>query len=173
MAASKTDFVNVSRASWAPRGGLGAALMAPRLSVEPPLEIVSTRVRLAVFSVPGGTRPKTQFHRKYTYLQWFLIIFRRTGARKWAPPGPPLILQRPPPGGQKSPRKSARGPPGPIRRPRDLVKDPRDPARSPPGGPGGARGDPSDFATRPHKYWGFSRNVAVAPVSSWFFFLKT
>ena len=91
MAASKTDFVNVPRSFWALRGGLGGALMAPRLSLEPPLEIVSARVRLTVFSVPGGPPPKTQSRPKHTYLQWFLMIFRETRARKWAPPGPPLI----------------------------------------------------------------------------------
>ena len=61
---------------------------------------------------------------------------------KMGVPGVTTDLATPPPGGQKRPRKSARGLPGPKRRPRDLVKGPRDPARSPPGGPGGARGDP-------------------------------
>ena len=59
--------------------------MAPRLGLEPPLEIASPRVRLAVFGVPGGPPPKTPFRPKHTYLQWFFMVFRRTGARKWAP----------------------------------------------------------------------------------------
>ena len=124
MAASKTKNINVCRASWAPRGGLGGALMAPRLSVEPPLEIVSARVRLAVFSVPGGTPPKTPFHPKYTYLQWFLMLFRRTGARKWDPPGSPLIWRRPPRGGKRAPEKVRAGPRGPNGAPGTSTRSP-------------------------------------------------
>ena len=160
MAASKTEIPKVPRASWAPRGGLGAALMAPRLGLGPPLEIVSARVRLAVFSVPGGPPPKTPFHPKYTYLQWFLMIFRRTGARKWDPPGSPLIWRRPPRGGKRAPEKVRAGPPDPTGAPGTSSRTPGTLRAAPrggqggdrgiPGSPGGARGDPSAFAKRPH-----------------------
>ena len=145
IATSKTDFPNVPRGFWAPRGGLGGALMAPRLSVEPPLEIVSARVRLAVFSVPGGTPPKTPFHPKYTYLQWFLMIFRRTRARKWEPPGSPLIWRRPPRGGKSAPEKVRAGPPGPNGAPGTSSRAPgtlRAAPRGAQGGHGGIPGSP-------------------------------
>ena len=140
MAASKTHFPNVPRPFWAPRGDLGGAPMAPRLGLAPPLEIASPRVRLPVFGVPGGPPQKTPLLSKHTYLLWFLMIFRRNGARKRDSREHHRFSDAPPGGTNEPPEKCARAPgtqkktPGPRR-------GPRDPARSPPGGPGAPPGD--------------------------------
>ena len=41
------------------------------------------------------------------------MTFRRAGAQKWDPPGPPLILRRPPRGAKIVPEKVRAGPPDP------------------------------------------------------------
>ena len=136
LAVSKTHFVNVWRAFWAPREGLGGALLAPRLNLDPPLEIASARVRLALFCVRAGTPPENPVSLKYTYLQCFLMTFQRTGAPKWGPPGTTRILRRPPGEPKEPPKKRARAPraqkapPGPRQGPPGT-------AARPPGGPGG------------------------------------
>ena len=173
LAASRTHFINVPRTFWAPRGGLGGALMAPRLSVEPPLEIVSARVRLAVFSVPGGTPPKTPFHPKYTYLQWFLMIFRRNGARKWDSPGPPLIWRRPPRGGKRAPEKVRAGPPDPNGAPGTSSRAPGTLRAAPRGAQGGAGGIPEILLHVPANIDGFPEMLLWLTFRACFCFLET
>ena len=58
---------------------------------------------------------------------------------KMGPPRGPHGICDAPPGSQKSPPKSVRGPLGPKRRPQGLVEGPRGPPRSPPGAPLGPR----------------------------------
>ncbi len=65
--------------------------MAPRLGLEPPLEVVSARVRLTVFSVPGGPPPENPISPE-TYI--FTMVFDGFSADrgpKLGPPGSPLI----------------------------------------------------------------------------------
>ena len=113
--------------------------MAPRLGLEPPLEIAGPRVRLPVFGVPGGPPPKNPFLSKHTYLLWFLMIFRRNGARKRDSREHHRFGDAPPGGAKEPPEKCARAPrtqtapPGPR-------QGPPGPCAQPPGGPRGGTG---------------------------------
>ena len=109
-------ILSMCRASGAPRQGPGGALMAPRLRSEPPLEIVSARVRLALFRVLARTPPGNPIWQIYTYFQRFFISVASPNGPKWPPRGPPCSRARAPRAPPRPPEK-CNGPLGPNRAP--------------------------------------------------------
>ncbi len=77
------------------------------------------------FPRPRPDPPENPVSLKSTYLQCFLMSFRRTGAPKWPPPGAPRILRRPPGEPKEPPKKRARAP--------RAQKAPPGPPQGPPG----------------------------------------
>ena len=91
---------------------------------------------------------------------------------KMGPPGAAADFATPPPGRQKSPRKSARGPPGPKKRPPDLVKGPRDLRAAPRGAQGGDGGVPHILLHVPANIDGFQGMLLWPPFRAGFVFSK-
>ena len=118
----------------------GYALFGSVPSILTPPEIDERASPSGYFLRPCRAPPGKSHFAQIHIFTMKCYAFSAVRGPKMGPPGATTDFATPPPGGQKSPRKSARGPPGPKQRPRDLVKGPRDPARSPPGGPGGHQG---------------------------------
>ncbi len=104
----------------------GHALLGPSPSKLTPPEIHQSASPSCYFMCPCRDPPgKSHF----AQIRIFTLVFNDFSADRGPKMGPPGattdFATPPPPGGQKNPRKSAHGLPGPKRRPRDLVKGPR------------------------------------------------
>ncbi len=112
----------------------GHALLGPDPSILTPPEIDQRASPSGYFLPPCRDSPeKSRFAKIYIFTLVFNDLLADRGP-KMEPPGATADFATPPPGSQKSPRKSACGPPGPKQRPRDLF------CAQPPGGPRGATG---------------------------------
>ena len=146
--------------------------MGPNPSKLTPPEIHQSASPSCYFLRPGRDPPeKSRFAKIYIFTM-ICNDFSADRGPKMEPPGATADFATPPPGSQKSPRKSARGPPGPKKRPPDLVKGPRDLRAAPRGAQGGDGGVPHILLHVPANIDGFPGMLLWLTFRACFFFSK-
>ena len=160
----------------------GYALLGPNPSKLTSPEIHQSASPSSYFLRPGRDPPeKNRFAKIYIFTMVFNYFSADRGP-KMGPPGATADFATPPPGSQKSPRKSARGPPGPKNAPRTSSRAPGTLRAAPrgaqgghggtPGGPGGGTGGSLSFCyTSPLILMVFSK-CCCGPCFELFFFSK-
>ncbi len=120
----------------------GYALLGPNPSKLTPPEIHQSASPSCYFLRPGRDPPEKSHFAKIYMCTMVFNYFSADRGRKWSPPGPPLILRRPPRGGKRAPEKVRAGPPDPNGAPRTSSRAPGTLHAAPRGAQGGHGGTP-------------------------------